>query len=242
MSAAPTRAPDHRGSRYFLSPVLGCSARCSFCYIHSFDYRQRQVVRNQFGIEDSLAQITTDREFVSGKAGSMLSIGAWGDPFPDDPGLREHSLNWLDAACGLGNPVQITSRCAPPDDVLDHIAQAASYPHQILYSTSLSTVSQWETVERFSASPSDRLETLSRLTARGVATNLMIKPFLPGVTDGDVTAIVNMLQQHNITYCVVGDYFFDDAIERSNTAVIGRSVASDDVAQQAGRPSAGLCR
>lgn len=225
MSSAPNRPPDHRGSRFFISPILGCSARCSFCYIHSFDYRQPRGVRNLYGVAASLDWIQGHANFRPGRTGSIISIGAWGDPFPfDDPLAKSYSLDWLEAACKTGNPVQIMSRFGLDLMTVGRIIEGQRFDRQVLFSSSLSTVKQWKQIERYSSPPAERLRTLQLLAAGGVQTSLMIKPFLPGITDRESFVIAELMIEHDLRLCVIGDFFYDDKIMRTNDAVSGMPV------------------
>jgi DNA repair photolyase len=223
MTSASSRAPDHTRPRFFLSPILGCSARCSFCYIFSFGYTGKHGLENRYGIERSLAEIVAHDEFAAGRHGSVLSIGAWGDPFPPPEELRATSLRWLAETCKLGNPVQIMSRFELDDTIVDRVVESQVYDGQLMFSTSLSSLANWKLLERGSSSPQERLRTLGRFASRGIPTNLMIKPFLPGVTDQEGSAIAALMSSEGVMTCVVGDLYLNEQITRSidRVATIG---------------------
>jgi DNA repair photolyase len=218
-TADTRREPGYRAGRYFLSPMLGCQARCAFCYIFSFGYRYPKGVANEFGSAASIAWILEHEAFVPGEAGSVISIGAWGDPFPPDEDARQVSLEWTRRACETGNRVQLMSRFELDAELIDHIVALVRYPGQLLFSTSLSTFDHWQTVEKFASPPEARARTLQAFHTRGIPTNLMIKPVIPGVTDREVAQISRLMHEYSIRCCVVGELYWDERIERSTAAV-----------------------
>ncbi len=219
MTAPDRREPGYRAGRFFLSPMLGCAARCAFCYTRSFGYRFPSGRRNGFGVAASIAWIREHPLYEPGRSGSIISIGAWGDPLPPDDADREHTLDWVRAACALGNPVQLMSRFAVPEPVIDAVLDALAYPGQLLFSTSISSVSRAAEIERYADPPERRLLTLAAFRDRGVPTNVMVKPFIPGVTDADAEALVALLRRHAVSLCVVGGLYWDDTIARSTAGV-----------------------
>ena len=237
MKAPDSREPGYRAGRFFLSPMLGCTARCAFCYTRSFGYRFPSGHRNEYGVDASMAWVREHPLYVAGPAGSIVSIGAWGDPFPPDDADREHTLAWVRAACALGNPVQLMSRFELPEPVLEAVVEAIAYPGQLLYSTSMSSVTRAAEIERYADPPERRLRTLEAFRRRGVPTNVMVKPFIPGVTDADAGEIVALLRRHSVPLCVVGGLYWDDTIARSTSGVAGLEAgALDGAGAAAGSP------
>jgi DNA repair photolyase len=210
-----SRPPDFRGARAFLSPLLGCRAKCGYCYIRSFGYHQRIGVANGYGIENSLRDLYSHPGFQLGANGTIISIGAWGDPFPDEqPAERATSLQWAMAAMESGNPVQVMSRFNPGAEILGLLAGAQTRPGQVLYSTSITTATHWKLFERYSAPPADRMQALRIAKSLGMSTNVMVKPFIPGVTgsSAEVGAISALIRYAGPATVVVGDYAFDSRI------------------------------
>ncbi|HEV2890304.1 MAG TPA: NUDIX domain-containing protein [Frankiaceae bacterium] len=213
------REPGYRAGRFFLSPMLGCSARCAFCYIFSFGYRDRAGQPNGYGVDASIDWIVRHPDFVEGRSGSIISIGAWGDPFPPDEESRAHTLIWVQRACALGNPVQLMSRFELPPELVDKVVGQLAYDGQLLFSTSLSTVENAAVLEKNADGPERRLVTLSRFRHRGVPTNVMIKPFILGVTDRESGSILNLLRRYGVDLCVVGELYWDQRIGRATVAL-----------------------
>lgn len=211
-----SRPPDFGGTRAFLSPLLGCRAKCGYCYIRSFGYHQRIGVPNAYGLTNSMRDLQADSRFVSGARGTIISVGAWGDPFPErQDAERAVSLEWVLAAMSSGNPVQVMSRFDPGAEILTVIADAQLWAGQVLYSTSITTATRWELFERYSAPPVARMEALRTAKSLGISTNVMVKPFIPAVTgsSAEVEAITNLIRASGANTVVVGDYIYDRRID-----------------------------
>jgi DNA repair photolyase len=207
-----SRKPDYSLGRFFVSPILGCKAHCSYCYIFSEGYTSR-IVRNNFTIDESIRWILDHAEYHQGNTGSILSVGAWGDPFPpkDDEAIA-YTLCWIKKLCELGNPLQLISRFALHNSTIEEISSYSKYKNQILFSTSISTFRSWQEIEPNTDPPIDRLKTLSRFLERGIPANLMIKPFLNGITNLEVEDFTASLLRFNIKYCVVGSLHWNEDI------------------------------
>lgn len=207
------REPDYERGRFFISPILGCNAQCHFCYIYDKGYTTK-AVKNGFDIEQVILYLNSHECFQLGKDGSIISIGAWGDPFPKyNRNLCHHSMNWLKRLSGLGNPIQIMSRYELHQDVLNAIVNVNQYYGHIMYSTSISSIENFRLIEPYSDRPDNRLESIRRLNNSGVATNVMIKPFIQGITDLEANQIAHAMAMNGIKHCVVGDLLLDDIIK-----------------------------
>lgn len=213
------KVPGYERGRFFVSPILGCDARCYFCYIYDQGFSSI-IQRNQFSIAETVELLRCHESFKFGREGSIISIGAWGDPFPRyDYSACLFSLSWLRALAELGNQIQIMSRYELHDEVVSVIADLNMYKGHILYSTSLTSVKQYKKVEPNADSPYRRMKSLSKLAKLGVATNVMIKPFVKGMTDYEVKPIAELLMSNGVEYCVVGDLLLDKRVKRIFSSV-----------------------
>lgn len=207
------RRPDYERGRFFLSPILGCNAQCHFCYIYDKGYPNK-AVKNEFDIDQVVRYLDSHSSFKVGKDGGIISIGAWGDPFPRyNKHLCHHSITWLKRLAQLGNPIQIMSRYELHQDILEELVTANQYHGHIMYSTSISSIQRFRQIEPFSDSPEKRLSSVKLLSDAGLATNVMIKPFIQGITDVEVELIARVLNDNEIGYCVVGDLLLDNRIK-----------------------------
>ena len=217
------RQLDYQAGRYFLSPILGCNAQCQYCYIYEEGYKKVAKL-NQLNISRVIEDIKSHLNFIHGPNGSIISIGAWGDPFPrgNDKAIK-YSLKWLEEACKIGNPIQIMSRFKLDEQTINLISNLQSFTNQILFSTSITTTSQHKELEPFADSPDERFETLNKLKKVGIQTNVMIKPFIKGVTDRDEVEIIGLFKKWELEVCVVGGLY-----ENTSTLKLEKTLSLTD--------------
>lgn len=203
--------PSLNDGRLFISPILGCNGACGYCYLCIHDYKTPQ--KNQLTEEDIFRETKSQRGFVFGKNGTIVSIGAWGDIFPkgyDD--LARHSIDLIKAALAWGNPVQIMSKNSLKNEYIEEIISAIRYPRQLLYSTAITSIQHWRTIEPLTSSPTERLETCACFHSRGVPTNVLLKPFFPTITGAEIEQISDMLLAYNVDFCTTGIVYWDAKI------------------------------
>lgn len=202
--------PEYKDGRFFISPILGCNAQCKFCYIYGEGYAKR-ISLNSFSISNTIDYLKSNSNFVSGKEGSIISIGAWGDPLPKyHPKACNFTIDWLAELSKLGNPIQIMSRYEVENKYLHNLSQLNRYNGHILYSTSITSFSKYREIEPYSDSPEKRLETVSRASQLGLATNVLVKPFISGITDLEAEDFITYFNKYDVKYCVVGKLMLDD--------------------------------
>lgn len=202
--------PIHSRGRFFFSPIIGCAARCKYCYVYSDGYGSK-VGMNEIPITEIMSWLTTHPNFKSGLKGSMLSIGAFGDPFP--PHIdKDITIDWLQHLSSLGNPIQISTKYWLSSDEVKKIVKSVSYADRLLMSTSICTFRNCNDIDTDASSPNMRLATLDRFKDLGVHTNVLIKPFLPGITDQDTAKFIDEIQKREICTCVVGVLYWDERI------------------------------
>lgn len=222
------RTPDYERGRFFISPILGCNAQCHFCYIYEKGYSTK-AVKNGFDIEQVVRYLDSHSAFKVGNDGSIISIGAWGDPFPRyNKNLCYHSIGWLKRLAKLGNPIQIMSRYKLHQDILEELVDANQYYGHIMYSTSLSSIQNFRKIEPYSDAPDKRLSSIKLLNDAGIITNVMIKPFIQGVTDLEVEEIARTMKDYGIKYCVVGGLLLDNTIKSKLLSAVELIVSDRD--------------
>lgn len=207
------RETDYDDGRFFVSPILGCNTHCKFCYLKELNYPNVGLI-NEFSIQNTVDFIVHHKKFVQGRGGSIISIGAWGDPFPKPfDGRVDVTILILCELSKIGNPIQIMSRNSLDNQIIDAIAKCQAYPRQILFSTSVSSFEHWKVLEINSDAPISRLERLRHFNEVGIETNVMIKPFLPGITNLEASLFVENLTKSCVSYAVVGGLYFGNNSE-----------------------------
>lgn len=203
--------PNMNDGRFFISPILGCSGACSYCYLGLHDYTKTR--KNGLTVETARKEALKCPNFVSGEKGTIVSVGAWGDIFPlDREDLIIYSVNYIKDLLSWGNPMQIMSKNSLKQELVEEITSAVRYPGQLLYSTTITTLDHWQKIEPCTSSPLERLNTCSRFHEYGIPTNVLLKPFIPQMTGVEIEQISDALLKYKIDYCTVGILYLDEKI------------------------------
>lgn len=204
--------PSFKDGRVFISPVIGCCGGCKYCYLKLRNLTAPKL--NCLSIEKILALITENKEFIAGKNGTIISMGAWGDIFQTDRFI-DMSINLIIELIKLGNPIQFMSKYKLDISLISKLAKYVQYTNQVLYSTTITTIDKWKTIEPNTVSPEERIKTCKEFKNQGIESNVLIKPFIPGTTDLELDKIIYLLKEYNITYCVIGKLYISDDILKS---------------------------
>ena len=216
--------PNINEGRFFISPILGCSGACSYCYLPIKDYTNPK--KNTCSASDCLSIANQSSEFIWGRHGTIISVGAWGDIFPkNNVGLTEYSIQFIKSLLAWGNPVQIMSKFSLQEEFINEIVKEIRYPGQLLYSTTITTLNNWRIVEPGASSPIDRLITCLQFHEHGVPTNVLLKPFIPKLTGVEIEQIADCLLDYHIDYCILGIMYCHEEVFkniRKNTFLLDK--------------------
>lgn len=199
--------PTYKDGRIFVSPIIGCTGGCSYCYL------KLQDIKKPSTISIDMNSIVNNNQFIPGKNGTIISIGAWGDIFQTDES-KDYSIKLINCLTTLGNPIQFMSKYSLDEKSISSISQSIQYSHQLLYSTTITTIDHWRKIEPHTDPPFKRLETCKCFSKNGVDCNVMIKPFLPGITDLEINKIAELLGKYNVGYCVIGRLYINNEIQK----------------------------
>ena len=203
--------PNINDGRFFVSPILGCTGACSYCYLKIKDYHSPH--KNNLSIEEILGVAQQSPNFVFGPNGTIISVGAWGDIFPlGNTPLILHSIKTIKNLLSWGNPVQIMSKNTLDDNLVHELTQEIQYPGQLLYSTTITTIDNWKSIEPGTASPIERLNTAFLFHQAGIPTNVLLKPFIPKLTGLELPRIADLLLEYQVDYCTLGIMYWSPEI------------------------------
>jgi len=198
----------HEG-RFFTSPLIGCTGACQYCYL-KFDGIGNIVRKNEISINEIVKKITKHNNFFHGKQGSIIAVGAYCDIFPlGRVDFIEHSIKWIKELLAIGNPIQIISKNILDERYIDELVDNVVFDNQLLYSTTITTFEHHKIIEPNTSSPYDRLKVLKKFNSKGIKTNVMVKPFLPNITSGELEIFRDELINNRVDFCVVGGLFVD---------------------------------
>lgn len=220
--------PNYDSGRFFVSPILGCSGGCRYCYLPINNYSIPR--KNDISILEikQVAEATPD--FLFGRKGTIISIGAWGDIFPkNNIELCNHSVNLILELLKWNNPIQIMSKYAPSNEIISKIVSGIQYEGQLLYSTTVTTIIYWDKIEPNTSSPIDRLNACKVFKQYNVPTNVMIKPFIEQITSEEIENIADIITKSKINFCVIGVLYHNAKIQKKLNTVLDLENISNQI-------------
>jgi DNA repair photolyase len=191
---AENDSPDV-GFRYSVNPYRGCSHGCSYCYArpgHEYlglsaglDFETKIMVK--FGAAQLL------RDFLARPAWKAEAIAFSGVTDCYQPAERQFRItrSCLAVAAECCQPLAIITKNALVVRDLDLLLRLAEYG-AVRVSLSITTLDAKlvRAMEPRTSSPEARLRAISKLTQAGIPTNVMVAPVVPGLTDGEMPAIL----------------------------------------------------
>jgi DNA repair photolyase len=152
-----------------------------------------EILHDESEIASIPRKLKEHPNFVPGPSGSLLAFGSHCDLFRT-PALFTAFLSTLQAVAPLGNPIQVSTKQVITSRWAAKLSAARTYGAQIVVFISCSTVLQSTVLEPRTASPQARFTSFDALRAHTIPACLYIKPFLPGITDGEVQGFLEVIR------------------------------------------------
>jgi DNA repair photolyase len=175
--------------RWSLNPYMGCTHRCTFCYVRHFERRADRPSDDRYGrsirVKPNVAEVLRRELARPSWTRDEVALGTATDPYQPAEGrlrLTRACLVELDASW---TPFSIVTRGPLVVRDIDLLQQATERAGAQVF-LSLPTLDEhiWRTTEPGTAPPRSRLEAIRRLAVAGVDVGVGIAPILPGLSDG----------------------------------------------------------
>ena len=171
-----------------LNPYMGCSHRCTFCYVRAFERRAERPSGEAYGtsirvkpnIVDVLRKELQSRRRRSGH----VAIGSATDPYQPAEGRYRLTRQCIQALGEAKTRFSIITRgplALRDRDVMVEAAIRAAM--SISFSVPTLDDDVWRRTEPGTAHPRQRLKVLRQLADAGINAGLSIAPVLPGLSD-----------------------------------------------------------
>lgn len=196
--------------RFFINITEeGCPCGCLYCYVETI--AGTEILLDESEIATLPKQLITHPDYVPGPYGTLLAFGAHCDLFRTSA-LVKGFLSALKAVAPLGNPIQISTKQFVRSDWAAQIAAISAFRTQVVIFVSCATIRQSALYEPRAAPPVDRFASFESLHAYNIPACLLIKPFIPGVTDSETSAFIEAVQSTRPYALCVGVFYLDERI------------------------------
>ena len=187
-------SPD-LGFRYSVNPYRGCLHGCSYCYArpsHEYlgfgagaDFERKIVVKRR------AAELLREAFEKKSWAGELILFSGNTDCYQPLEASYRVTRACLAVCLDYRNPLHIITKSALVERDADILAELAA-----LGSASVTiTVPFWDAaiaraIEPLVPTPQRRMETVRRLTERGIPVSVNIAPLIPGLSDRDIVPVL----------------------------------------------------
>jgi DNA repair photolyase len=222
----------HRGvDSWFLSIAgmnlyRGCAHNCVYCDGRAEKYQVagefgRDIVVKRNALELLKKELDPKRKRVPWPRGYMIVGGGVGDAYQPIEEKCRLTRGALEVLREVGQPVHVLSKSSLLERDLD-LLQSINTQTRAIVSMSFSSVDDElaRVFEPGTSLPSQRLQTLARAKAAGLATGMFLMPVIPGISDSpeQIAAAVQAAKTVGVDFVVFGgmtlkpgrqwDYFF----------------------------------
>lgn len=183
--------------------VVGCSYRCSYCYIPDMGFSN--VIPKSYGLnkEELIYALLFNPYFYPGLNGTYLALGSIGEPF--HPIGFGKTLEYIEAmASYLKNPIQVSTKAFLEKNRVTRLAAFKNYPLNVL--VTVITKRYFRELEPAAPTPYQRLETIENLKSIGLHPVLFFRPVIPGVNVDEAEEIFIEAKSRGATGVVIGGF------------------------------------
>jgi DNA repair photolyase len=171
-----------------LNPYMGCSHRCTFCYVRAFEFRADRPSDDRYGrsirVKVNVADVLRRELSRPSWRHEAVAIGTATDPYQPAEGRYRLTRGCLEALRDAANPLSLITRNPMIVRDLDVLVEAASRTDVgIVFSVPTLDEDVWRRTEPGTPPPRKRLEALTMLVDAGVETGIGMAPILPGISD-----------------------------------------------------------
>jgi DNA repair photolyase len=186
--------------RYSINPYRGCAHGCAYCYArpsHEYlgfgsgsDFERKLVVKSR--APELLVQAFERRSW----RGELIVVSGNTDAYQPIEARFGLTRRCLEVCADYGNPVHIITKSCLVErdlDVLQRLSECASVGVSV-------SVTFWDdevarAIEPYAPPPRRRIETIRRLSARGIPVTVNVAPLIPGLSDRDLVPILEAARE-----------------------------------------------
>lgn len=206
--------PDIDSGIASVSPICGCTGGCLYCYIDIKGYGTPQV--NSMECNQVTKFLVNDNRFISGKDGTFICVGTWGEVFPINVHLKRASFKWIEELTALYNPIVIITKKMLDKSEIEQIKSFQKYDKQITFLLSITSLDKWKELEPGTSSAMDRLEMGRMISEEKMNVALFINPFLKSITDVELDSILDKCVEKTIPNVIFSPLYLNNTLCNKN--------------------------
>ena len=176
------------GFQWSLNPYMGCSHRCTFCYVRAFELRADRPFDDRYGrsirVKVNVADVLRKELARASWDGETVAIGAATDPYQPAEGRYKLTRGCLEALRDASNPLSLITRSPMIVRDLDVLVEAAKRAEVgVVFSVPTLDEEVWRRTEPGTPPPRRRLDAVRQLVDAGIKAGVGMAPILPGISD-----------------------------------------------------------
>lgn len=195
--------------RIFVNTCLGCTGKCSYCYLGKMGYDNSSIVGKVKKAEELIEKI----EQAGISRDTLITLGCFSECWDDNN--KTETIKLIKYFLQKGNQIQLSTKKKICIEEVKEFHNLIQYVGQLVIFISSATISKWETIESGTDSPSNRFKTFEISRVLNIPTVLYMKPVLKGITIKDIELYVKVIQKYNVENVVVGSIFSDKESEET---------------------------
>ena len=198
--------------RIFINTSLGCSGKCSYCYLPQLGYSNNSINFNTTTAEWIIDCL--EKSDLKINENTLITIGCYSECW-DSHNVNE-TIKLIKHFLKKGNQIQLSTKKQIKESELSDILPLIQYYGQLIVFVSATTISKHHILEKNTTPIEQRFENFILLNKLNIPSVLYIKPVLKGITVKDVDLFKEYIVKHHIANVVVGSIFTN---EQSNETV-----------------------
>lgn len=206
--------PDIDSGIASVSPICGCTGGCVYCYIDIKGYNAPQM--NSMKVNQVKEFLMNANGFISGKEGTFICVGTWGEVFPFKLYLKKESFKWIEELTILQNPIVIITKKTLNKQEIEEIKSFQKYDGQITFLLSITSLMRWKELEPGTSPAMDRLEMGKLISEEKMNIALFINPFLKSITDIELDFILEKCVEKTIRNVIISPLYLNSVICNKN--------------------------
>lgn len=163
---------------YRLSPYMGCTKRCVYC----FELVNRNVRKNEVKVKTNTIEYVRKILLTLNEKRPVLVDGYDCEEVEKDTKLLRNSLNVL---LDFRMPVFVQTKSSLVLRDIDKLEQLSECTKLTTVAFSLTSLEEEHTrvFEQYTTLPEDRIKAMQKLSGRGILTGIILMPILPFISD-----------------------------------------------------------